>query len=120
VIIDINMHHLPKDLFSNEQIMNGFLISVPREFGEIAYLGTVESGKKQLILEKPEGYQNLNYVDGGYSLEAKLKAMDDARLAGTRGPGPACLHDTGRQAGLFGHADRSQIPGGAQGRSAET
>ena len=31
-----------------------------------------------MILEKPKGYQNLNYVDGDYSLEAKLKAMDDA------------------------------------------
>ena len=78
MIIDINMHHLPKDLFSNEKIMDGFLGSVPREFGEIAYLGTVESGKKQLILEKPKGYQNLNYVDGDYSLETKLKAMDEA------------------------------------------
>ena len=78
MIIDINIHHLPKDLFSNEQIMDGFLGSVPRQWGEIAYLGTVESGKKQLILEKPKGYQNLNYVEGDYSLEAKLQAMDDA------------------------------------------
>jgi len=78
MIIDINIHHLPDDLFSNEEIMDGFLGSVPREWGEIAYVGTVESGKKQLILEKPKGYQNLNYVDGDYSLEAKLQAMDDA------------------------------------------
>jgi uncharacterized protein len=78
VIIDINIHHLPNNLFSNEEIMDGFLSSVPRECGEIAYLGTVESGKKQLILEKPKGYQNLNYVEGDYSLEAKLQAMNDA------------------------------------------
>ena len=78
MIIDINIHHLPHDLFSNEKIMDGFLGSAPREWGEIAYLGTVESGKKQLILEKPKGFQNLNYVEGDYSLEAKLQAMDDA------------------------------------------
>lgn len=78
MIIDINMHHLPKDLFSNDEVMQGFLGSVPREWGENAYLSTVESGKKQLILEKPKGYQNLNYVEGDYSLEAKLQAMDDA------------------------------------------
>ncbi len=78
MIIDINMHHLPKDLFHNEDILQGFLGSVPREWGEIAYLSTVESGKQQLVLEKPKGYQNLNYVDGDYSLEAKLQAMDEA------------------------------------------
>lgn len=78
MIIDINMHHLPEDLFTNEKILDGFLSTAPRGFGEIASLGTVESGAKQLILEKPKGYQNLNFVDGDYSLEAKLKAMDDA------------------------------------------
>jgi predicted TIM-barrel fold metal-dependent hydrolase len=78
MIIDINMHHLPHNLFTDEKVLDGFLGSVPREFGEHAYMGTVESGKKQLILEKPKGFQNLNYVEGDYSLEAKLAAMDDA------------------------------------------
>jgi hypothetical protein len=40
-------------------------------------VATLESGKKQLILEKPKGYQNLNYVEGDYDLESKLKAMDE-------------------------------------------
>ena len=78
MIIDINMHHLPQDLFTNEKILDGFLSTAPRAYGEIASLGVVESGARQLIVEKPKGYQNLNYVEGDYSLEAKLKAMDDA------------------------------------------
>jgi len=78
MIIDINVHHLPEDLFTNEKTLDGFLSTAPRAFGEIASLGTLESGKRQLILEKPKGYQNLNYVEGDYSLEAKLRAMDDA------------------------------------------
>lgn len=78
MIIDINMHHLPEDLFVNEKILDGFLSTAPRGYGEIASLGTVASGARQLILEKPKGYQNLNYVEGDYSLEAKLRAMDDA------------------------------------------
>lgn len=77
-VVDINIHHLPEDLFTNEKILNGFLNSAPRGFGEIASVGTADDGKKQLILEKPKGYQNLNYVDGDYSAEAKLAAMDDA------------------------------------------
>lgn len=77
-VVDINIHHLPEDLFTNEAILNGFLGSAPRGFGEIARVIEMDSGKKQLILEKPAGYQNLNYVEGDYSAEAKLAAMDEA------------------------------------------
>ncbi|MFE5334962.1 amidohydrolase family protein [Isoptericola sp. NPDC056573] len=77
-VVDINIHHLPEDLFTNEKILNGFLNSAPRGFGEIARVETMASGKKHLILEKPAGHQNLNYVEGDYSAEAKLAAMDDA------------------------------------------
>ena len=78
MIIDCNMHHLPEDLFKNDKTMDGFLSTAPRGFGEIASLETMENGKKHLILEKPQGYHNLDYVEGDYSLEAKLRAMDDA------------------------------------------
>ncbi|MGW8482402.1 amidohydrolase family protein [Microbacterium sp. NPDC055903] len=77
-VVDINIHHLPEDLFTNERILRGFLDSAPRGFGEIARVITMDSGKKQLILEKPAGFQNLNYVEGDYSAEAKLAAMDEA------------------------------------------
>ncbi|TIC79307.1 amidohydrolase family protein [Nocardioides sp. GY 10127] len=77
-VVDINIHHLPEDLFSNPKILNGFLDSAPRGFGEIARVEEIADGRQQLILEKPAGYQNLNYVDGDYSAEAKLAAMDDA------------------------------------------
>ena len=78
MIIDINMHHLPEDLFTNEEVLNGFLTTAPRGFGEIAHLGETPAGKRQLILEKPKGYENLNYVEGDYNLESKLKSMDDS------------------------------------------
>lgn len=79
MIIDCNIHHLPEDLFTNEKVLHGFLSTAPRAYGEIATIGIVrETGALQLILEKPKGYQNLNYVEGDYSLETKLQAMDDA------------------------------------------
>jgi predicted TIM-barrel fold metal-dependent hydrolase len=77
MIIDVNMHHLPEDLFDNEETLDGFLSTAPRAFGEIASMGVTESGSRQIILEKPKGYPNLNYVEGDYSLEMKLKAMDE-------------------------------------------
>lgn len=78
MIIDINMHHLPEDLFTNEEILNGFLSTAPRAYGDIAYMGVTDTGARQIIVEKPKGYQNLNYVEGDYSLEKKLQAMDES------------------------------------------
>jgi predicted TIM-barrel fold metal-dependent hydrolase len=77
-VVDINIHHLPEDLFSNPKILNGFLNTAPRGFGEVARVVTMDDGRRQLILEKPKGHQNLNYVEGDYSGEAKLAAMDEA------------------------------------------
>lgn len=78
-VIDDNMHFLPTNLFTDEEVMNGFLYSAPIMFGMKAYLGkTPDGSKKQVILEYPEGEQILNYVDGDYTLETKIKAMDDA------------------------------------------
>lgn len=77
-VVDINIHHLPEDLFTNKKILNGFLNSAPRGFGEIASVIEMDNGKKQLVLEKPKGFPNLNYVEGDYSVEAKLAAMDEA------------------------------------------
>lgn len=77
-VVDINIHHLPEDLFTNEKMLNGFLDSAPRGFGEIVTVSTLENGKKHLVLEKPKGYKNLDYVEGDYSAEAKLAVMDDA------------------------------------------
>ena len=77
-IIDINIHHLPEDFFTNEKILNGFLSTAPREHGWIANVFEMESGLRQMNLEKPKGFSNLNYVEGDYSAASKLAAMDDA------------------------------------------
>lgn len=78
-IIDCNMHMLPTDLFSNEYVKNGFLYSCPQSFGFEAYMAPTPNGEHtQMVLEYPKGYEILNYVDGDYTLEAKLTAMDEA------------------------------------------
>ena len=77
MIVDTCMDHVPEDLYDNEALLNGFLKCVPRGYGEIAYVGKTEKGARQMIVEKPRGFSNLNYVDGDYSLEMKLQAMDE-------------------------------------------
>jgi predicted TIM-barrel fold metal-dependent hydrolase len=77
-IIDINIHHLPEDLFSNEKISDGFWSTAPRAYGWNVEVFEMESGKKQMNLEYPKGHSNLNYVEGDYSTQSKLDAMNDA------------------------------------------
>ncbi|MDR1714128.1 MAG: amidohydrolase [Coriobacteriales bacterium] len=77
-VIDINVHHLPEDLFSNQKIADGFWSTAPTAYGWHVEVFEMENGKKQMNLEYPKGYSNLNYVEGDYSAKSKLDAMDDA------------------------------------------
>ena len=78
MIVDINMDNLPINLFTDEEMLNGFLSTAPRGYGEVANLTVNAEGKRMIVLEKPKGYPNLNYIEGEYTLEAKLEAMDDS------------------------------------------
>ena len=81
-VIDDNMHFLPTNLFTNEEVLHGFLYSAPVTFGMKAYLGKTPDGTKdQVILEYPEGKQILNYVDGDYTLRPRSRQW--TRLAST-------------------------------------
>lgn len=79
-VIDDNMHFLPTDLFENEYILNGFLYSAPITLGVKAYLDKTPDGtKRQIVLASDRtGEEILNYVEGDYTLETKLQAMDEA------------------------------------------
>ena len=78
-VIDDNMHFLPTDLFTNEKVLNGFLYSAPITMGVKAYLDKTPDGTKtQVVLATDSGEEILNYVEGDYTLETKIQAMDDA------------------------------------------
>lgn len=76
MVIDANMYWFPENLFTDETLAEQFLAEIPREYGMYGYLKTGENGKKQYVIEKPEGSQNLNYVEGEYRLERQLSDMD--------------------------------------------
>ena len=77
-VIDINMHFLPTDLCTNEEVLNGFLYSAPITMGLKAYRGkTPDGAKDQIVLATEDGKDILNYVEGDYTLETKLRAMDE-------------------------------------------
>ena len=78
-VIDVNMHFLPTDLFTNQKVLNGFLYSAPITMGVKAYMDKTPDGtKNQVVLACDNGDEILNYVEGDYTLEAKITAMDEA------------------------------------------
>lgn len=76
-VVDTCMDHVPECLYDDEKMLNGFLDCITEDTGYNAYVGSTKGGLRQLILEKPKGLDNLNYVDKEYSLEVKLQAMDE-------------------------------------------
>jgi len=81
MVIDANMYWIPEELFEDDSYMEAFLRCVPREYGMAARCEEIAgTGKKQIVLEKPEGFENLNYVQGEYRLEKQLEDMDLASV----------------------------------------
>ncbi|NBK21097.1 MAG: amidohydrolase [Spirochaetia bacterium] len=79
MIIDANMYWMPEDLFLDETLRNTFLDLALEDGGRYAYSEQVnETEIVQVVIEKPRGYQNLNYVQGQYKLEQQIRDMDEA------------------------------------------
>lgn len=79
MIIDANMYYIPERIFTDDALMTQFLEEVPGEYGWHGHCEEVPGiGKKQVVLEKPLGSQNLNYLQGDYVLENQLADMDAA------------------------------------------
>jgi hypothetical protein len=71
------MYWMPEELFHNAKLLQQFLDAVPQDTAvyQADIPGTM---KKQIIVEKPKGFQNLNYGESQYELETQLKEMDEA------------------------------------------
>lgn len=80
MVIDSNIYWLPESLFTDIDLQEKFFSAIPHEYGWYGRMETLENGKKQIILEKPEGSANLNYVQGEYELGVQLADMDSAGI----------------------------------------
>ncbi|MBD5475024.1 MAG: amidohydrolase [Lachnospiraceae bacterium] len=80
MIIDANMYYIPEELFEDEELLKKFIEEIPVEDGWYGYCQEIPdmNGLKQIVLEKPKGYQNLNYAQHDYILEKQLADMDAA------------------------------------------
>jgi predicted TIM-barrel fold metal-dependent hydrolase len=81
LIIDVNMHALPDYLFKDEAILESYLRIAPQAYGEFARLTTLPgTDRRQIIIEKPRGYENLNFSQNAVDIKARLEIMDKAGL----------------------------------------
>ena len=81
MIIDINMHALPENIFRDEALLEVFLRTPPQAYGEFSRLITVPgTDKKQIVIEKPRGYANLNFSYNNVDAKARLEIMEKAGL----------------------------------------
>jgi len=79
MIVDANMHWLPEDLFTEEGLRNSFINCVPCSYGVYAELKPMPGTElQQIVIERPRGYENLNYAENQYDSELQIKDMDDA------------------------------------------
>lgn len=79
MIIDANMHWLPEDLFTNKPLLDGFMSCVPDD--EHVYVTRMPgTDLDQIVIEKPRGYENLNYAENQYDSALQIKDMDEAGI----------------------------------------
>jgi len=77
--IDANLYWFPEELFRDDVLCSRFLEEIPRAYGMRGYLKeNPETAKRQFVIEKPVGSENLNYIEGEYVLSRQLADMDEA------------------------------------------
>lgn len=81
MIIDINMHWLPPDLLTDKELLDSYIRIVPRAYGEIARVDLIPgTNKKQIIIEKPAGHENLNFGPEHINPKSRIEVMDEAKV----------------------------------------
>ena len=81
MVIDANMHWLPGDFFKDKSLRDSFIYAVPSAYGEYAKVSTIPGTQtQQVVIEKPKGYENLNFAETQYDSVNRLKDMDSAGI----------------------------------------
>lgn len=77
MVIDANVYWFPEALFTDEALRERFFMDVPRGYRTNARM-VERAGRRQIIVERPVGCPGVDYIEGDYTLEAMLSAMDAA------------------------------------------
>jgi predicted TIM-barrel fold metal-dependent hydrolase len=80
-VIDANMHWLPDTLFTDDDLREKMMRCIPRQNNIHVSMTPIEGKNlRQIIIEEPKGYVNINYAEGQYSIESQLEDMDKAGI----------------------------------------
>ena len=77
MVVDANMYWVPEGLFSDDEALGSFVDEAPQDERTRVYLKEAD-GVRQVVVEKPTGYEALNYAQGDYVLDTMLSDMDEA------------------------------------------
>ena len=80
MVIDANIYWFDEKIFHDDAYAEQFLAEVPRLYQTEGKMEILPTGRKQVVIEKPFGYANVNYVEGDYILENILADMDQAGI----------------------------------------
>ena len=83
MIIDANMHWLPPELLHDDDLMEKYLLAVPRAYNTYAYLGKIPgTDVNQIMIEKPRGYMALNMGPESIDPKDRLAGFDEGEEGG--------------------------------------
>ena len=81
MIIDCNMHWLPPELLTDDELMEAYLNQVPRAYGDIAYTRMIPgTDVREVVIEKPAGCINLNFGPETIDPEDRIKVMNEGKI----------------------------------------
>lgn len=81
MIVDANNMWLPENLFKDDALMDAFLRCVPKAYGEDVKLAPIPgTDKKQIVISKPKGYENLNFTELFADNDTRLRIMDESGI----------------------------------------
>lgn len=91
MVIDANVYWFPEAMFEEDALRSRLFLDASRA-SETACKMVERDGKKQIVVEKPIGCPSVDYIQGDYTLEAMLAALDEAGIEQAVMKVP-CLHE---------------------------
>lgn len=91
MIIDANVYWFPEEMFTDEALRERLFLDASQA-PDTACRIMEREGKRQIVVEKPIGCPSVDYIQGDYTLEAMLKALDEAGIDRAVMKVP-CLHE---------------------------
>lgn len=79
MVIDANVYWFPEAMFEDDSLRARFFMDIPRGYDTNGKM-ILRNGKKQIVIERPIGCPGVDYIQGDYTLEGMIAALDEAGI----------------------------------------